>query len=102
MKRVDSANGGIAVGSVVAVALIARGRIGVAGVSPGLYRVVVGPGPEGAVSVVCSCNIGDLRLRFRHKGEVGGDALWPALVWHRLWAQRNRPLVVVSRSGRLH
>lgn len=102
VQRVDPANGGVAVGPVVAVTLIARGRVHAAGVSAGLDRVVVGPGAEGAVAVVRARYIGDLRLRFRHKGEVGGDAIRPALVWHRLGAQRNRPLVVVSGSGRLH
>lgn len=51
-----SADGGIAVGSVMAVTLMPRPwrHVHTAGVSSGLYRVVVRPGAQSTVSVVYS------------------------------------------------
>lgn len=99
-----SADGGIAMGSVMAITLMPwpRRYVNTAGISSGLYRVVVGPGAQSAVSVVYSGNVGYLRLRLGHKGKVWGDAVWPVVLWHRLQPQRDRPLVVVCSSWRLY
>lgn len=102
VEGVHPADGGVTLGSVVAVTLVSRSwrHVPPPGVSSQLDGVVVGPGAQRAVPVIHPGAVGDLRLGPGQAG-VGGDALGSVMVRDGLGGLQHCPLVVVCPPSRL-